>query len=56
MSNIQANRNHRNKNLPLYERQIKFMLPFPVLQLCILFGSFLVCDYWGVHCYFSKCP
>lgn len=56
ISYIQANRDHRNKNLPLYEKQIKFLSPFTFLQLYILFSSLLASDYWGVHCYFLKCP
>ena len=28
ISNIQANRDHRNKNQPWYEKQIKFLFPF----------------------------
>lgn len=45
---IQANREHENQNLPLYEKQIKFLFPFTSLQQYILFSSILVCDYWGV--------
>lgn len=48
MSYIQANRDHGNKNLPLYEKQIKLLFPFTFLQRYILFSSILVCDYWGV--------
>lgn len=45
---IQTTRDHGNQNLPLCEKQIKFLFPFPSWQQCILFSSILGCDYWGV--------
>lgn len=45
---IEANREQEHQNLPLYEKQIKFLFPFTPLQQYILFSSILGCDYWGV--------